>query len=106
MTKPQIKKLMNVKKENDNTTSDIPDSFEEALKELEIIAAKLEVGEVTLNETVELYKRGRLLHDFCAAKLEEARLAVNNIITDDNGQPIDTTQSDLQRLYDLKNKLN
>ncbi|CAG7593330.1 MAG: exodeoxyribonuclease VII small subunit [Candidatus Midichloria sp.] len=96
---------MNVKKEKINT-SNIPDSFEEALKELETIAAKLEAGEVSLNETVELYKRGRLLHDFCAAKLEEAQLAVNNIITDDNGQPIDTTQSDLQRLYNLKNKLN
>ncbi|MDJ1406891.1 MAG: exodeoxyribonuclease VII small subunit [Candidatus Midichloria sp.] len=96
---------MNVKKEKINT-SNIPDSFEEALKELEIIAAKLEAGEVSVNETVELYKRGRLLHDFCAAKLEEAQLVVNNIITDDNGQPIDTNQSDLQRLYNLKNKLN
>ena len=93
-------------KQKEDLKSSIPASFEEALKELEKIAAQLETGEVTLNDTVKLYKRGRLLHDFCTTKLEEAQLAVNEIITDDNGNPLDVQSSDLQRLYKLKNKVN
>lgn len=104
MTKPQTRKK--VTKQEENLNSSIPDSFEEALKELEKIAAQLETGEVNLNDTVKLYKRGRLLHDFCTAKLEEAQLAVNEIITDDNNNPLGTQLSDLQKLYKLKNKIN
>jgi len=106
MTKLQTKNSkMNAKPKKDSVTS-LPNSFEEALKELEAIAAKLESGEITLNDTVELCARGRMLHDFCAAKLEEAQLTVNEIITNNDYEPIGITGSDLQKLYKSKNKIN
>ena len=40
-------------------------SFEKALEELEQIVAKLESGELTLEESVTVFERGRRLSDHC-----------------------------------------
>jgi len=52
----------------------LPDNltFENALKELEEIAHKLEDGKESLEKSIELYERGVLLKDFCGKKLKEA----------------------------------
>jgi len=47
-------------------------SFEEALKELEEIAQKLEEGEMGLDESIASFERGIQLSRFCHKKLEEA----------------------------------
>ncbi len=57
-------------------------SFEEAYEELEEIVAKLESGNLPLEEAVELFERGRRLSDHCQKVLDEAELRVNKI-TDD-----------------------
>ena len=54
--------------------------FESASAELERIVKKMEDGDLTLEQALELYERGVQLSRFCQAKLEEAerRLEVLN----------------------------
>lgn len=47
-------------------------SFEDALKELEQVVARLEKGEATLDESIALYERGNALRALCADKLKKA----------------------------------
>ena len=60
-------------------------SFEDALKQLEGIVAKLESGRAPLEQSVELYERGARLKAHCEQKLEQARLRVERIIMGPNG---------------------
>ena len=55
-------------------------SFEEALKELENIVAKLERGDAPLEESIEIYQRGAALKSFCEKKLKDAQLKVEKIV--------------------------
>jgi exodeoxyribonuclease VII small subunit len=52
-------------------------SFEAALAELESVVARLEKGEVPLDESIAIYARGAELRRHCEEKLKaaEARLA-------------------------------
>lgn len=54
-------------------------SFEEALKELETIVAKLEENEITLEESVALYERGVMLSGFCSEILNKAELRIEQV---------------------------
>jgi len=54
-------------------------SYEEALAELEKIIASLEVDTPTLQEAIELYERGQLLAQRCAALLENAQLKIQTL---------------------------
>lgn len=53
--------------------------FEVALAELEEIVAKLEAGDLTLEESLALFERGQLLADFCNKQLEAATLRVEQL---------------------------
>jgi exodeoxyribonuclease VII small subunit len=70
--------------------SDTPDisalSFEEALAELEKIVAELESGQAPLERSIEMYARGASLKAHCEAKLEAARLRVEQIVVGPQGQ--------------------
>jgi exodeoxyribonuclease VII small subunit len=46
--------------------------FEAAIAELEIIVKKLEEGDLTLEQSLELYERGVHLSRYCHGRLEEA----------------------------------
>jgi exodeoxyribonuclease VII small subunit len=46
--------------------------FEAAITELEAIVKKLEDGELTLEQSLELYERGVALSRYCHTRLEEA----------------------------------
>lgn len=59
-------------------------SFEAAYAELESIVNKLESGELSLDESVSLFERGRELSDYCQKILDGAELRVNQL-TDDGG---------------------
>ena len=56
-------------------------SFEAALKELEAIVAKLERGDVPLEESIAIYERGEALKKRCEALLAEAEERVEKIRT-------------------------
>lgn len=63
----------------EKNTVPVAKTFEDALKELEDIVEKFENNAWTLEESVEAYKRGVLLKDFCASKLEEAKLVLETV---------------------------
>ena len=65
-------------------------SFEEALKELERIVARLESGEAQLQEAIDLYERGDRLRRQCAARLDAAQARIEAIRTDAEGRAAGT----------------
>ena len=54
-------------------------SFEDALRELETIVASLERGDVSLDDAISAFERGTALKAHCQARLEEARMKVEQI---------------------------
>lgn len=58
-------------------------TFEQALRELQTIVDKLETGEVTLDEAIEMYERGVKLSKYCIQKLTQAELRIKKIIKDE-----------------------
>lgn len=64
-------------------------SFEAAYEELEAIVAKLESGELTLEESVTLFERGRRLSDHCQAILDKAELRVNQLTDEGEIKPLE-----------------
>jgi exodeoxyribonuclease VII small subunit len=63
-------------------------SFESAYAELETVITKLESGDVPLEESVELFERGRQLSDHCQALLDKAELRVNQLSNDGRLEPL------------------
>lgn len=57
-------------------TPDQPASFEAALSELEDIVARMEGGQLPLQEALAAYQRGALLLGFCQRELKEAQQQV------------------------------
>lgn len=53
--------------------------FEDALRELETIVASLERGDVSLDDAITAFERGTALKAHCQARLEEARMKVEQI---------------------------
>ena len=53
--------------------------FEENLKELELIVAKLESGEAGLDESLELYEKGIKLSALCKERLETAKQKIETL---------------------------
>ncbi len=60
-------------------------SFEVALKELEVIVAQLERGEVDLEDSIALYERGQALKTHCDKKLKSAEGRLEKIVLGANG---------------------
>ena len=63
-------------------------SFEAALKELETIVARLEQGEVDLEDSIALYERGQALKSHCEAKLKSAESRLEKIVQGAQGPAI------------------
>ena len=61
-------------------------TFEEAVKELESIVSTLEAGDVSLEESLKLFKRGISLTAFCTEKLTEAQGVVKLLYQDRTGE--------------------
>lgn len=60
-------------------------SFEGALKELEAIVARLEQGEVDLEDSIALYERGQALKTHCEKKLKSAEGRLEKIVLGEDG---------------------
>ena len=61
--------------------------FEAALDELEQIVAKLERGELKLEESLKLFERGVALARQCRQSLESAELKVKQLLGEHGGTP-------------------
>jgi exodeoxyribonuclease VII small subunit len=69
-------------------------TFEEAIKELEVVVGQLERGDVALDASIALYERGAALKARCQAKLAEAEEKVAKITLSADGQPSGTAPLD------------
>lgn len=62
-------------------------SFEQAYQALNEVVAKLESGELPLDEAVQLYEQGRLLSARCQQLLDSAQLRIKQL--DEDGSQAD-----------------
>jgi exodeoxyribonuclease VII small subunit len=58
-------------------------SFEEVQKELEDIVARLERGDVAVDEAIAFFRRGEELYKTCVARLQGAELQIEELSTSD-----------------------
>ena len=71
-------------------------SYEEALEELKQIVAKLNEGKVTLDESLQLYKRGNELAAYCDKKLREVTQKISEVNKANGGEdPLNIEESDV-----------
>jgi exodeoxyribonuclease VII small subunit len=54
-------------------------SFEELQRELDEIVAKLERGDVAVDDAIELFRRGEELYETCVERLEAAELRIEEL---------------------------
>ena len=66
------------------------EKFEEALQKLEAIVARMEEGDLPLEEALKAFEEGVRLAKFCTGKLDEAERKVEKLIRDQAGK-IQTT---------------
>lgn len=69
-------------------------SFEAALKRLEEIVRRLESGEASLDESIELYGEGDALKQQCEARLQAAQARIEKIQFGRDGEPSGTAPFD------------
>lgn len=69
-------------------------SFEKAVAELESIVARLERGDVALDESIAIYERGELLKKHCETLLSAAENRIEKIRLDRAGKPAGTEPLD------------
>jgi exodeoxyribonuclease VII small subunit len=62
-------------------------SFEDALRRLETIVHRLESGEATLAESIDLYGEGDRLRAQCEAQLQAAQARIEKITLGPDGSP-------------------
>lgn len=72
----------------DETKVDVAElSFEDALKRLEAIVARLESGDVPLDQSIDLYGEGDRLRAQCEARLAAAQARIDKISLGADGKP-------------------
>lgn len=69
-------------------------TFEDALKALEQVVARLESGDVPLDESISLYERGEELRKHCQARLDAAQARIEKIVAGPDGKAIGTQPLD------------
>lgn len=69
-------------------TTKQPESFEEAITELELIVQKLEKGELPLEEALNAYKEGIELSNYCQKVLSNAEESVTKMMTKQGEVPL------------------
>jgi exodeoxyribonuclease VII small subunit len=69
----------------DKANENAPVRFEEAYQELSAIIDQLESGNLTLDESMALFERGRKLALICEDQLDSAELKVSQLLGDADG---------------------
>ena len=60
--------------------------FEKSLERLETIVEDLESGELTLDDSLQLFKEGVELSKYCSTKLNLVREEVKKVVLDNKGE--------------------
>ena len=66
-------------------------TFEELQRELDELVARLERGDVPLDEALALYERGEALHRALSERLDRAELRIEELGAGDEPEPRDST---------------
>ena len=64
-------------------------TFEDALKRLEEIVSKLELGEVPLDESLKLFEEGVKLTNFCNKQIENAEKKITMFVKNSDGNVVE-----------------
>ncbi len=73
---------------NDAIPADVQEmSFEQALEALEKIVRRLESGDVSLEDSIDIYTRGTQLKRHCETKLRDAQERIEKIVVQVDGTP-------------------
>ncbi len=77
-------------------------SFEEALKALEGIVARLESGDANLDESIRLFEEGMKLSAVCQKRLDEADRKIETLLRKPGGEVVSEAeeQDDILRKED------
>jgi len=62
------------------------ESFEASLKRLSEIVEKMQNGQVSLEETLKLYREGSSLAEACRKMLDEAELEIKKVTVNGSGE--------------------
>ena len=81
--------------ETDQTLPDdiLAMSFEAAMSELESVGQKLEGGQVSLEDSIDMYTRGTQLKQHCEARLADAQARIEKVVV--SGDSITTEPADI-----------
>ena len=60
-------------------------TFEEAMENLEKIVSELEMGELSLDKSVENFKKGMELSNYCTKLLEDAEKTISILVEQQDG---------------------
>lgn len=64
-------------------------NFEQAILELEQVIKQLETGDLSLDDSIEKFKKGVELSNVCNKKLEEAQKSITLLTQDNNGNLVE-----------------
>ena len=65
-------------------------TFEQSLEELQEVVKMLESGELSLDKSIELYRKGMDLAKQCHTKLEDAEQKVQQVVRENGNYHIET----------------
>ena len=68
-------------------------SFEAALQELESVVQKLESGQVSLEDSIDMYTLGTQLKQHCEARLSDAQARIEKVVV--SGDALKTEPADI-----------
>ncbi|WP_417449689.1 exodeoxyribonuclease VII small subunit [Kordiimonas sp.] len=71
-------------------------SFEQAMSALDEVVAKLESGNASLEDSIEIYTKGTALKAHCEAKLKDAQAKIEKITLDTSGKAAGTAPLDVE----------
>ena len=77
---PVMSKKLSAAATPDPAAEDVVSRFEGSLKELETIVARMERGDLPLEESLTLFERGMQLTKECRRSLDRAELRVKNLL--------------------------
>lgn len=64
-------------------------TFENNMQRLEQIVRAMERGDVSLDESLSLFREGTQLVESCGKLLDEAELQIRKITADETGEPVE-----------------
>lgn len=64
-------------------------TFEESMKRLEQIVRTMERGEISLEESLNLFQEGTRLVQNCGKQLDEAQMQVKKVLAGVDGMPVE-----------------